>query len=222
VTLLAISVDEPDESRKFKRDYGMAFPLLFDRGAAVSRAYVGVNYDDTSIPGIVVIRRDGTIAFRQIATTKDDRLTAAQVLAEVDRTLGTTGVGATEGYAAFDRTQLRIELGGGPAGVSGVAAALVPLNRYVLVGPWFGAEPKLEVDAALALRLPLLADTAAIELIGTAGSTPWRDRNAAVRAGVWLAWTPRWAFHVDGGVAFAGSERAWFATVGLSRLIQIR
>jgi hypothetical protein len=218
VTLLAISVDEPAESRKFKRDYGMSFPLLFDKDAAVARAYVGVNYDDTAIPGIVIVRADGTIAFRQIATTKDDRLTAAEVLAEVDRTLGTSGASAPEGYAALDRTQLRAELGGGGNGVHGAVAALVPLNRYVLVGPWFGAEPKLEIDAALALRLPILAGTAAIEVIGTAGSTPWRDTNAAVRAGVWLAWTPSWAFHLDAGL----STHDAFATVGLSRLIQIR
>ena len=205
----------------------MSFPLLFDRGAAVSRAYVGVNYDDTSIPGIVVIRRDGTIAFRQIATSKDDRLTAAQVLAEVDRTLGTHGAAGAAGYAAFDRTQLRVELGGGSAGFTGAAAALVPLNRYLLVGPWLGANPRFQVDAAVALRLPLLADTAAIEVIGTAGASPWRDSNAAVRAGLWLAWTPTLAFHLDGGVtveraASGSTERAWFATVGVSRLIQLR
>ncbi len=204
----------------------MGFPLLSDTDAAVSRAYVGVNYDDTSIPGIVVIDRDGRIAFRQIATSKDDRLSAAQVLAEVDRALGTSGATATEGYAALDRTQLRAEFGGGAAGVHGAVGALVPLSRYLLVGPWFGAEPKIEIDAALALRLPILAGTAAIEVIGTAGSTPWRGENAAVRAGVWLAWTPSWAFHLDVGVSAhetAGiTTHDAFATIGLSRLIQIR
>jgi hypothetical protein len=218
--LLAISVDEPDESRKFKRDYGMAFPLLFDAGAAASRAYVGVNYDDTSIPGIVIVRRDGTIAFRQIATSKDDRLSSAQVLAEVDRTLGTTGTAAADvGYAALDRTQLRIEAGGGSAGFHGAAAALVPLNRYVLVGPWLGSDPRFEIDGALALRVPFLADTAAVEVIGTIGSTLLRDGNAGVRAGVWLAWTPKWAFHLDGGYT---DDRHAFATVGISRLLQMR
>lgn len=196
----------------------MSFPLLFDQGAAVSRAYTGVNYDDTSIPGIVIVRKDGTIAFRQIAETKEDRLSVAQVLDAVDRTLGTTGIAASEGYAALDRTQLRVELGGGGEGFHGTAAALVPWNRYLLVGPWFGAEPKLEIDAALALRVPFLANTAAVELIGTVGSTLWRDENAAVRLGLWLAWTPSWAVQLDVG----RSTHDWFGTIGLSRLIQIR
>ena len=229
MTLLAISVDPPDESRKFARDYGMTFPLLYDEGAKVSRAYVGVNYDDTSIPGVVVIGRDGAIKYRQIAETKDDRLTAAQVLAQLDRTLGTTGAAASTGYAVLGRTQLRADAGGGAHGVHADVAALFPLGRYLTVGPWLATEPadgpQLEVDLAVGLRLPLLADTAAIEVIGTAGSTLWRDTNAGVRAGVWVAWTPTIAFHLDGGTSWlsardAATTHAWFGTAGVSWLVR--
>jgi len=218
VPLVAISTDPSGESAKLARDYGIAFPLLSDPDAAVARQYTGVNYDDTAIPGVVIVKADGAIAFRQIAEAKDDRLTAAQVLAEVDRALGTTGVAALAHTTALDRTQLRLEAGGGSGGFHGGAAALVPLSRFGLVGPWLGAEPRFELDAALVLRLPLLHDTAAIELAGVAGSTPWRDANASARLGVWLAWTPAWAFHLAGGI----SDRDAFATVGVSRLLPMR
>src|SRR5689334_19488507 len=88
VTLYAISVDAPRDSRSFADAYGIHYPLLSDEGGAVSRAYVGLEETDNSVPGVVVIRRDGHIAYRQIAAGADDRLTAADVLAIVDRTLG--------------------------------------------------------------------------------------------------------------------------------------
>jgi hypothetical protein len=192
--------------------------LLSDPDAAVARDYTGVNYDDTAIPGVVIVGRDGAIAFRQIANAKDDRLTSAQVLAEVDRVFGTSGAEAVEHFGALDRTALRVEAGGGTDGFHGAVAALVPINRFIVLGPWLGAEQRPEVDAALGLRLPLLANTAAIELLGTVGSTLWRDANAAVRLGVWLAWTPRWAIHLDAGLSDSGA----FATVGYSWLLQMR
>src|SRR5512138_1845231 len=116
VTLLAISVDAPADSRRLADAYGIAYPLLSDAGGAVSRAYVGVEETDNSVPGVVVIGRDGRIAYRQ---------SAADVLAVVDRTLGTTGAGPRGGYGALERIQLRVDGGGGAvhttAGWSGTA-----------------------------------------------------------------------------------------------------
>src|SRR5512138_3080029 len=77
VTLLAISVDAPADSRRLADAYGIAYPLLSDAGGAVSRAYVGVEEADNSVPGVVVIGRDGRIVYRQIAAAADDRLSAA-------------------------------------------------------------------------------------------------------------------------------------------------
>jgi hypothetical protein len=220
VTLLAISVDEPAASRSFAGDYGITYPLLSDREGAVSRAYVGVDATDTSVPGVVVIRRDGTIAFRQIANAKDDRLSAAQLLAQLDRTLGVKpgAPAASSGYAVLQRLQLRVELGGGrlQAGdgdwrttVVAAAAAQLPLGRHLLVGPWIRYEPlvaPLDLDLAATLRAPILTDVAAVQLTLLGGYTAIADDlaptgwNAGARAGVWVALDPTWALSLDAGL----------------------
>jgi hypothetical protein len=242
VTLLAISVDEPDASRSFAASYGIRYPLLSDREGTVSRAYVGVDGADVSVPGVVVIRRDGQIVFRQIASGKDDRLTAAELLAVIDRTLGVTAgaPGARRGYAVLERLQLHVELGGGAIDdgedrrttiVAGAAAQL-PVGRHLLVGPWIRYEPlvaPLDLDLALTLRAPILADAAAVQLtlLGgyTAISEDMRPRswNAGLRAGVWVAVDPSWALRLDAGLMAHGDDTLDLAvTFGVSRLIEIR
>ncbi len=243
VTLLGISLDEPAESRGFARDYEIGFPLLSDPGGAVSKAYVGLDDNDTSVPGIVVIRPDGRIVFRQIATGKADRLTAADVVAAVDRGLG-TGAGAPavrSGYAVLERLQVRLDLGGGAVRVAdewqasavGSLAVLYPLGRRVLVGPWVRALQvdalSLDVAGALVLRQPILADAAALQLTVTGGWTPLGGdgANAAARLGAWVALNPAWALQLDVGagalnVASDGRAPELFATLGLTRLIELR
>jgi len=246
VTLYAISLDEPAASRAFATTYGIEFPLLTDPEGVTSRAYVGIDANDTPIPGIVVIRRDGQIVFRQIASAKDDRLTAAQLLATIDRTLG-AAAGAPEargGYAVLERMQLRVALGGGRAEVEATtpshrpiavasASALLPLGRRFLIGPSLRYErfdAPLDLDLALALRVPLLADAAALELIALGGYTPWgaADWNAGVRGGLWVALDPWWALQLDAGVAAhrlgasTGSTVDLTLTFGVSRLIELR
>lgn len=244
MTLLAISLDEPAASRAFASTYGIGFPLLTDRDGATSRAYVGIDATETPIPGIVVIRRDGQIVFRQIASAKDDRLTAAQLLATIDRTLG-TGDGAPAarpGFAVLDRLQLRAALGGGRADVASggersiavaSASALVPLGRRFLIGPSLRYErfdAPLDLDLALVLRAPILGDAAAFELTALGGYTPWgaTDWNAGVRAGAWVALDPWWAVQLEAGAAShrlgarTGSTADYTITFGISRLIELR
>ena len=243
MTLLAISLDEPAASRSFASTYGIGFPLLTDPDGATSRAYVGIDATDTTIPGIVVIRRDGQIVFRQIADAKDDRLTAAQLLATIDRTLGTgEGAPAAEaGYAVIDRLQLRVALGGGRAdtGSGGErsiavasASALFPLGRRFLIGPSLRYErfdAPLDADLALVLRAPILADAAAFELTALGGYTPWGaiDWNAGVRGGAWVALNPWWAIQLEAGAsahrlgAPEGSTVDYTVTFGISRLVQL-
>ncbi len=243
MTLLAISLDEPAASRSFASSYGIAYSLLTDPDGTTSRAYVGLDATDTTIPGIVVIRRDGQIVFRQIATAKDDRLTAAQLLATLDRTLG-TGDGAPAartGYAVLDRLQLRVALGGGraertsssgevPIAVAS-ASALVPLGRRFLIGPAIRVEPldaPLDLDLAVVMRFPILADAAALELTALGGYTPWgaTDWNAGIRGGAWVALNPWWAMQLEAGASAhrLGGESTvdWTITLGVSRLIELR
>lgn len=220
MTLVGVSRDDVDASREFAATYGIAFPLLADEAGAMSQAYVGIDGADNTIPGIVLIRAGGTIAFRQIATAKDDRLTAAQLLEVVDRTLGTSGAGIDESYGVLQRWQVRLAVGGGQGkrdviddiptawiGSGNVAAAiLLPVQRYLLAGVQVGAS-NLEANASavLGVRLPFLHDTAAVELLGSVGHNAWVDEGGASwiaggRLGTWLAWTPRWAFTLDAGV----------------------
>ncbi len=244
MTLLAISLDEPAASRAFASTYGIRFPLLTDREGATSRTYVGIDATDTPIPGIVVIRHDGQIVFRQIAEEKDDRLTAAQLLATVDRTLGLGAdvPAARTGYAVLERLQLRFALGGGRGDVVAtedrrtIAVAsgslLVPLGRRFLIGPSLRYETfdaPLDLDVAVVLRAPILGDAAALELTVLGGYTPWgaQDWNAGVRAGAWVALDPRWALQLEAGAsahrlgAAAGSTTDMTITFGVSRLIDI-
>ncbi len=229
--VLAISTDPSDESAKFARTYGIEFPLLADTDGAVSKQFVGVNYDDTTIPGIVIVRRDGAIVFRQVATAKDDRLSTAELLATIDRTLGTSGRGARRGYAALERMQLRVDGGGGVRhtdSTGGVAVAelavLLPLARQIVAGPWLSTDVTsvTGVDLAIAGRIPLLHDTGAVQITTTIGWSPGGEAawNAGLRAGPWLAVTPRWAVHLDLGATLRGlHEREAFATLGVSYLL---
>lgn len=244
MTLLAISLDEPAASRAFASSYGIAYPLLTDPDGTTSRGYVGIDATDTPIPGIVVIRRDGQIVFRQIAEAKDDRLTSAQLLATIDRTLGIAdgAPAARTGYAVLERAQLRVALGGGRADVDdggersiavASASALFPLGRRFLIGPALRVEPldaPLDLDLAVVMRFPILADAAALELTVLGGYTPWgaSDWNAGVRGGAWVALNPSWAMQLEAGAAAhrlgsdSGSTVDWTITLGVSRLIELR
>jgi hypothetical protein len=239
VTVLAISRDAPGDSRVFAQQYGIGFPLLSDEDGAVSRVYAGVTSDRAALPGVTIVDRSGKIVFRQVATAKDDRMPLAELLATIDRTLGTSGPAVADaGYAAIDRAQLRVALGGGAvhAGetrgtVVGAIAGLVPLGRHVLVGPWLGFEPReapLDVDAAVVLRAPIWANAGAVELGVAGGFSPWGagGGNASVRLGVWFAMSPRWALQLGAGVAEHGLGRPAQSTevsasLGVAHLLRV-
>ena len=187
----------------------------------MSRAYVGVNHDDTTIPGIVIIRRDGTVAFRQIAEAKYDRLTTEQLFATIDRTLGRSGAAAMHGYGVLERVQVRADV---ETAKVGSLAVVLPLARQLAVGPMVGAHTSgaIDLDLAAVARAPLFNDTAALQLAVTAGPTvnganAW---NLGARAGVWLAVTPRWGVNVDLGARMNGLEEVdLFATLGFGVLL---
>ena len=232
-------MDTPEVSRGLARDAGIEFSLLSDEDGQVSRTYAGVTSDHNTLPGVTIIDGDGKIRFRQVASAKDDRMTAAELLATLDRTLGTTGPAVAASDGPLDGVQLRVAVGGGgvrAAGdtsgtVVGSLAGLVPLGRHVLVGPWLGVEPRkapLDLDAALVVRAPIWANAGALELGATAGWTPWRDAggNAGVHLGVWFASSPRWAVQLALGVTEHGLGRTAGSTevgltFGVTRLISL-
>lgn len=235
MTLLAISADEPADSRTFARRYGLAFPLLADTDHAVARMYSGVTSDGADLAGVVIIARDGRIVFRRLAATKDDRMSAAELLATLDATLGTSGpVAAGRGYAPIDRAQLRLDLGGGAvhdddfAGTAvGELSALFPLGTHVLVGPAVRSEPReapLDVDGALIIRAPIWHDLGALELGVTGGWSPAGDTawNVGGRAGMWFAVTPSLSVQLGATVTVHGDDTAAFLTLGVARLLRLR
>jgi hypothetical protein len=237
VSVLGISMDAPDASRALAADFGIRFPLLSDEDGAVSRIYAGVTSDAATLPGVVIVNRDGAIAFRQVATSKDDRMPIGELLATLDRVLGTAGpAAAAPGYAAIDRAQLRVAIGGG--GVRGDGAArgtvvgavsgLIPLGRHLLVGPRLASEPRdapIDLDLAVIARAPLWARAGAIELGAAGGYTPWgvAGGNASLRAGMWFATSPRWALQLDvavtvHGLGFDARSTELSAALGVARL----
>ena len=178
--------------------------------------------------------RGGHVVFRQIAATKDDRLTAEQLLAAVDRSLGTTGPAATR-VTPLDRVQLRVDLGGGAraarsgAGCDGTVsewcglgtasiAGLVPLGHHLVVGPWLAADTSghVDIDGAALLRVPILGDAGAITLGATAGGGT--HENVAARVGLWFAWSPHYAASVDAAYRVEAGDRDFLFTVGIARL----
>jgi len=228
-------MDSPEDSRAFAREYGIEFPLLADEDGAVSRAYAGVTSDDNALPGVTIIRPDGHIVFRQVASAKDDRLSSAQLLAAIDRWLGTTGPAAeVSGFAALDRAQVRFDAGGGAVHdgawrgtADGAISAIVPIGRHLLVGPRLGFEPRdapLSLDGELVLREPIFGAAGALELALVAGYTPWAAQGGDVGglAGIWFALSPAWSLQLQGGFEEHGATQAVFVTAGVARLIQIR
>lgn len=230
-----MSTDEPDDSREFAKRYGIDFPLISDVGGEISKSFVGIDTADVTIPGVVVIKRDGTIVFRQVATSKDDRLTAKQLLDAVDRSLGTKGSYVEIFRPALTRMQLRSEMGVGqiryPAtsytGIAGNGSIVVPLNRYLIAGTAIAAiDVNMSVRGSLGLRLPFLHDIAALELSAESGLPVLGEVGvyAGVRAGLWYASSPRFAYTLAAtfGAYDAGAVEqlpGWTATFGVAYLL---
>jgi hypothetical protein len=233
--VLAISEDKPEDSAGFAHDYGIAFPLLSDTDGQVARTYAGMSSDKSALPGVTIIDRNGRIVFRQVASAKDDRMTATQVLAEIDRTLGTSGPAVEpKRFAAIDRLQVRFDLGGGA--IDGLAtavaglSALMPLGHYVLLGVRVAGEPReapLSLDGVALARIPIWGRAAAIEIGATGGWAPWGDARGPEVGGLadlWFAWTPNWGIQL--GIRYTahhlgdGAIHELAGTLGIGRLIR--
>jgi hypothetical protein len=231
--LLAISGDDPHDSKLFAMRLKIWFPLLSDADLAVSRVYAGETSDANALPGVTIIDRGGRIVFRQVASSKDDRISTQDLLAAIDHSLGTHGPDATDrGYAAIDRAQIRLDAGAGAEGSHGTGVAslagLFPLSRHLLVGPMLSFEPRaapLDVDLEIVAREPIWANAGAIEL-GLAGGYSTLDANRGAngigRAGLWFALSPAWSVQLDAGVAIHVHDTDLFGTIGIAWLFRVR
>jgi hypothetical protein len=217
--VLAISEDTPDDSRAFAGTYHISFPLLSDDGH-VARSYTGVTSDANALPGVVFVARDGTIVHRQVATAKDDRMTAPEILATADRVFGTSGPAVPDrGYAALDRFQLRVDAGGGTT-VAGEVAALHPLGRYLLAGPQVGLDlHHVDLDIVVIARVPIWGRLGAIELGAAGGYTPSSTWNVSARGGLWFAYGPRWSIQLGASTVIHEDRRDVIGAIGVARLL---
>jgi len=88
-SLLAISVDTPEEHRRLARDEGLAFRLLSDAGGEVIRAWGvahpggGLDGGTIAVPSQVLLRSDGTLAWRHVAGRITDRPSPERTLAAI-------------------------------------------------------------------------------------------------------------------------------------------
>lgn len=229
--VLAISGDSPEDSRTFAGRYAITFPLLSDPGGKVSRLYTGISSDDNTVPGVMIVQPDRRIAYRQVATAKDDRVTTRDLLSTLDRTLGTHGPGlADEHYPVLARAQLRLDAGGG-ANLDGRGngtlhlTGLYPVRRWLLAGLRATSnlhEAPLTGDVVAALRLPIFAEAGALELGGFAGVSPIRVESGAVRYGgnatLWFALSPSWSVQL---AAEIDTRRELAAMFGIGRLFEL-
>ena len=241
MTLLAISIDPIGKSRDLAAAQGIRFPLLRDEGLQTARAFTGVDDQGFAVPGVVVLRPTGEIAFIQRGEDKADRLGSAALLDVLDTTFGRPAgaPAARGGFTTVERLQLGLALGSGGvdradralATARATALGLYPLSRYLLVGAMVDAEARtgwLTVDAALALRLPIAGGQGALGLALRGGRTllDLEGWHVAARPSLSFAVRPDWALELalDVGAHRVGDRPALEAgaTLGLTRLIRIR
>lgn len=96
-TLLAISADSPPELAELARAQDLRFPLLSDPDRQVIRAYGllhtggGPGGGDIAIPAQVLVRSDGSVAWRHVSGTITDRMDPADTLAALSALLPGSG-----------------------------------------------------------------------------------------------------------------------------------
>lgn len=228
-----MSIDSIEESRTLAAKVGIAFPLLHDDHAAVARALTGIDDNDLPIPGVVVVARGGDIVFRQVAHSKADRLSTADLLAVIDqRQVGHPPGRATAvdlSFAASHRLQLAADLttgiGKGPHLATGTTVStLYPVTRRFLLGGEAAvasnplvANVAISLGAKATLRLPFWNDLAAWHVSVSGGPDLWSHgidstyfSKAAVQ--VWFAVRPQWA--IQAGLVL---DTHWSGATNVSR-----
>jgi peroxiredoxin len=90
-SLLAISVDTPEQSAKVVRDAELPFPILSDPDRSAIKAY-GVLHAggapdgaDIALPADVLIDREGTVVWSHVASQVQNRPPPAEVLSQIAR-----------------------------------------------------------------------------------------------------------------------------------------
>ncbi len=229
VQLIAISVDTVAQSQAMAAKIGVRFPVLFDDHAKVAGTLVGIDDADLAIPGVVVVARGGAIVFRQIASSKDDRLSTAALLAIVDdKIIGRSGaIAVDDSFAAIRRMQLSFDAAVGAGSktttTSAATATLAtdvtvalgyPVARNMLIGGELRGATNIivsnptatvSVGAKATLRLPFWHDLGALHLSISGGPELFAPQAnsafyTALTTQAWFAVRPQWALQVGLGI----------------------
>ncbi len=215
---------------------GVHFPVLFDENAKVAGTLVGIDDAELAIPGIVVVAKGGAIVFRQIASSKDDRLSTADLLAVIDdKIVGHKGVIAVDdSFSAIRRYQLSFDaaIGAGSKvtttsartvtlATEATIAWVVPVARSLLLGTELRSAANvissnttatLSVGAKATLRLPFWHDLGAWHLSVSGGPELFAPQAnskfyTAVAAQAWFAVRPTVALQF--GIAMTSHWRGF-------------
>jgi len=87
--ILAVSVEPPETARELARDLALPFAVLSDVDRAALRAYGivheggGLEGETIAVPAELLVRTDGTIAWRHVATRITDRADPDDVLVAI-------------------------------------------------------------------------------------------------------------------------------------------
>lgn len=222
MTLYGISEDSPRDSAAFAKNYGLDFTLLSDENGTTATAYTGMSSDGAARPGVVIVDRDHEVVFEKLGESKADRMSAAQVIAAVDASLGTHGAGVDESYTTPHRIQVRADGGGGIVRAGGEnrgtgaaqLSVLLPVHRNLVLGPLFGYAQRgghSDLDAVALLRAPIWNDVGALEVGSLGGySVNGNTWNAGGHADLAFAWTPTFGVQIGIDVISHGGEATTF------------
>jgi hypothetical protein len=221
VKLVAISIDSVEQSTAMAQKNGIKFPILQDKDAVVAKQLVGIDDADLPIPGVILVAKGGNIVFRQIASSKDDRIPTAQLLQIIDQKIGQAAssnsgnapyqrVEVDQSFAPIHRLQLSTDLGAGigrnASFASQVTIALsLPLARRVVIGAElagsahpFKTDATFSAGARLTFRSPFWNDLAALHLTLAGGADVLQHRTdtdiySRAAAQLWFAVRPTFA-----------------------------
>jgi peroxiredoxin len=93
-TVLAISVDPPERSRRLVKAYDLPYPILCDTKREVIKKYglvhpgAGRGASDIAIPANILIDQSGKIVWQRVAKLIQDRPDPQEVLAAVRNMTG--------------------------------------------------------------------------------------------------------------------------------------
>lgn len=69
--------------------YGIDFPLVEDEDLKLAAKYAGLSESGYPMPSMYILRADGSVYLRRVATSKDDRLSANELVDHLDAMLET-------------------------------------------------------------------------------------------------------------------------------------